>query len=163
MSVADTSIRILRLLPVITSTVLFMFAVDEHIFLGTWMAPAFRDRANIHLPNWFQLWGRRGRWVILLGYPGNYALGILNLLVARPQLKVSGAEKWYWMGLLFSVGHIAIYAKGALKLLAEIKGDIPKGNSTHSMRAWLRMHAIRTFTTDIPALVFFVVGALKAL
>lgn len=67
------------------------------------------------------------------------------------------------MGLLFSVGHIAIYAKRALKLLAEIKNDIPKGNSTYSMGAWLKMHTIRSFTTDLPALVCFVVGALKAL
>ncbi|TGO41635.1 hypothetical protein BHYA_0018g00060 [Botrytis hyacinthi] len=163
MSVTDTSLRVLRLLPVITSTAVLMFAVDEHIFLGTWMAPPFRERANMHLPSWFQLWGRRGRWVILLGYPGTYVLGMLNLLVARPQLKVAGAQKWYALGLLCSVGHIAIYGKRALKLLAEIKGDVPKGNSTCSMAAWLRMHRIRTCTTDVPALVFFVVGALKVL
>jgi hypothetical protein len=163
MSAIDPPIRILRILPVITTTVSLMFAVDEHIFLGTWMAPTFRDRANAHLPAWFQLWGRRGRWVIILGYPANYALGILNLLVDRRQLKLVGAEKWYWMGLLFSVGHIAIYGKRALGLLADIRGDVPKGNSTYSMGAWLRMHTIRTFTTDLPALACFVVGALKAL
>ncbi|KAF7928649.1 uncharacterized protein EAE98_005705 [Botrytis deweyae] len=163
MSVTDTSIRALRLLPVLTSTAVLMFAVDEHIFLGTWMAPTFRERANVHLPSWFQLWGRRGRWVILLGYPGTYVLGMLNLLVARPRLKVAGVEKWYAMGLLFSVAHIAIFGKRARKLLADIKGNVPRGNSTRSMGAWLRMHTIRTFMTDVPALVFFVVGALKAL
>ncbi|KAF7906307.1 hypothetical protein EAF00_000586 [Botryotinia globosa] len=125
------------------STAVLMFTVDEHIFLG--ICPL------------------RGRWVILLGYPGTCVLGVLNLLVARPQLKVAGAEKWYAMGLLFSVAHVAIFGKRALKLLAEIKGDVPKGNSTFSMAAWLRMHMVRTCTTDFPALVFFVVGALKVL
>ncbi|KAF7949817.1 uncharacterized protein EAE97_003326 [Botrytis byssoidea] len=163
MSIPDTSLRVLRLLPVITSTAVLMFAVDEHIFLGTWMAPTYRARANMHLPSWFQLWGRRGRWVILLGYPGTCVLGVLNLLIGRPQLKVVDAQKWYAMGLLFSVAHVAIFGKRALKLLAEIKEDVPEGNSTFSMAAWLRMHVVRTCTTDFPALVFFVVGALKVL
>jgi hypothetical protein len=66
-------------------------------------------------------------------------------------------------GLLFSVGHIAIYAKGALKLLSDIKGDVPKGNSTYSMGVWLKMNWVRALTTDLPAWVCFVVAALKTL
>lgn len=163
MSATETALRMLRLLPVLTSTVTLMFAVDEHIFLGTWMHPAFRDRANAHLPAWFYHWGRRGRWIILLGYPANYLLAILNLAVARTQLFAMGAGKWYFLGLLFSLGHIAIYGKGALKLLAEIKADVPKGNSTYSMGVWLKMNWVRALTTDLPAWLCFIVGALKAL
>jgi hypothetical protein len=163
MSLVSSSIRLLRLLPVLSSTVTLMFAVDEHIFLGTWMHPNFRDRANAHLPAWFYNWGRRGRWVIILGYPTNYILGILNLLVARDQLHAARSEKWYGLGLAFSVGHIAIFARRALKLLAEIKNDVPKGNSTYSMGVWLRMNWIRALTTDFPAWVCFVVAALKTL
>jgi hypothetical protein len=140
-----------------------MFAVDEHIFLGTWMHPEFRDRANAHLPVWFQYWGRRGTWVIKLGYPANYIFGILNLLVARDQPRAAGSQNWYLLGLLFSIGHIAIYAKGALKLLAEIKNDIPKGNSTYSMGVWLKMNWVRALTTDLPAWLCFIVAALKTL
>jgi len=140
-----------------------MFALDEDIFFGTWMAPSFRDRANTHLPAWFQLWGRRGRWIIILGYPANYILSIANLLIARSDLHAAGSAKWYGMGLLFSLGHIAIFAKRALKLLREIKEDVPKGNATYSMGVWLRMNAIRAFTTDFPAWICFIVAALKTL
>ncbi|THV44775.1 hypothetical protein BGAL_0581g00030 [Botrytis galanthina] len=52
MTMTATSLRILRLLPVITFTAVLTFAVDEHIILGTWMAP-FRARANAHLAAWF--------------------------------------------------------------------------------------------------------------
>lgn len=157
------ALRVLRLLPVITSTVSLMFAVDEHIFLGTWMHPTLRDRTNAHLPAWFQRWGRRGRWPIILGYPTNYVLAILNLIVAREHLYTRGAAKWYGLGLLFSVGHIAVYGKGAIKLLADIKADIPKGNSSYSMGVWLRMNWQRALTTDLPAWLCFIVAALKAL
>jgi len=158
-----TLLRVLRILPVLSTAITLQFAVDEHIFLGTWMHPSFRDRANTHLPAWFYNWGRRGRWIIILGYPANYILGILNLLIARDQLKAAGSEKWYWLGLLFSAGHIAIYAKGALKLLSDIKEDVPKGNSTYSMGVWLKMNWVRAVTTDMPAWVCFVVAALKTL
>lgn len=156
------ALRLLRLLPVLSSTVTLMFAVDEHIFLGTWTRPSFRERANTHLPGWFQLWGRRGRWVILLGYPTNYALALLNLGIARRELH-NGAGWWYAAGLLFSFGHIAIYGKKALGLLADIRNDVPKGNSSHSMAVWLKMNWIRALTTDLPAWGCFIVAALKAL
>lgn len=155
------AVRLLRLLPVLSSGVTLMFAVDEHIFLGTWTRPTLRDRANDNLPAWFQLWGRRGRWPIILGYPINYSLALLNLAVARNELH--GSAKWYFLGFLFSLGHIAIYAKGAPKLLADIKNDVPRGNNTYSMEVWLKMNLVRALTTDLPAWVCFIVAALKAL
>lgn len=50
MSATDISIRILHLLPILSSSATLMFAVDEHIFLKTWMHPELRERANSHLP-----------------------------------------------------------------------------------------------------------------
>jgi hypothetical protein len=157
------ALRILRILPVLGSTVTLMFAVDEHIFLGTWMHPDFRDRANAHLPGWFTHWGRRGRWVIILGYPFNFLVSIANLLVARHQLQAAGATPWYSLGFLFSFGHIAIFGFRALGLLADIRNDRPKGNSTYSMGVWLTMNWFRALVTDFPAWLFFIAGALKAL
>jgi hypothetical protein len=159
----QSALRLLRLLPVLSSSVSLMFAVDEHIFLGTWMHPEIRDQANAHLPAWFYRWNRRGRYPIILGYPITYLLGCLNLIVGRSELHAAGAAKWYGLGLLFSIGHIAIYGKRALRLLREIKADIPKGNSTYTMGVWLRMNWIRALTTDLPAWLSFIVAALKSL
>jgi hypothetical protein len=163
MSIIYTSINILRLLPLLTSSWVLFFAYDEHIFLGTWTRPGYEQVTNVHLPKWFSLWGRRGRWAILLGYPSNYVLAILNLLVARENLYAIGATKWYALGLLFSFGHIAIFGKTALGLIADIKNERPKGNVAHSMKVWLKMNMIRAFITDLPAWICFVIAILKAM
>jgi hypothetical protein len=157
------TLRLLRLLPVLSSTVTLMFAIDEHIFLGTWTRPSMHDKANAHLPAWFQLWGRRGRWVIILGYPANYALALLNLAMARDELYSTGSTKWYLLGFLFSFGHIGIYGSTAMKLLADIRNGIPRGNVTHSMAVWLKMNWLRALTTDLPAWICFIIAALKVL
>jgi hypothetical protein len=163
MSIFTAALRLVRLFPVLSSTVTLMFGVDEHIFLGTWTRPSYREQANVNLASWFQLWGRRGRWVILLGYPANYLSALLNLILARDQLYAASATKWYLLGFLFSLGHIAIYAKRALKLLADIKNNVPRGNSVHSMEVWLELNWIRALTTDLPAWVCFIVAALRVL
>ena len=162
MVLVSSSIRLLRLLPVLSSSVTLMFALDEHIFFGTWMHPSIRERANANLPAWWFRWGHRGRWVIILGYPTNYILAILNLLISRDQLRVTGSSKWYSLGLIFSIAHM-LYMSTALKLIADINNDVPKGNSTYSMGAWLRMNWIRAVTTDLPAWVCFITAALKVL
>lgn len=157
------ALRMLHLLPVLSSTVTLMFAIDEHIFLGTWTRPSFHDTTNEHLPSWFKLWGRRGRWVIILGYPINYALALLNIIFGYSELHAAGATKWYILGLLFSIGHIAIYGPGAIKLLDDIKNGVPKGNVTQTMETWLVMNWKRALTTDFPAWICFIVGALAVL
>jgi hypothetical protein len=50
-----------------------------------------------------------------------------------------------------------------MKLLDEIEADVPKGNSTQSMAAWLRMNRVRALTTDLLAWFCFIVESLKAL
>lgn len=35
-----TTLRLLRLLPAITSTATLQFALDEHLIFGTWMDPS---------------------------------------------------------------------------------------------------------------------------
>ena len=63
---------------------------------------------------------------------------------------------------MLSLGH-KIFAKKAIRLLAEIKNDIPKGNSTYSMGVWLKMNWTRALMTDFPVWVCFTVAALKSL
>jgi hypothetical protein len=158
----SSSIRLLRLFPALSSTVTLMFALNEHIIFGTWMHPSNRERANANLPTWWTPGGLRWRWVIILGYPLNYILGILNLLVSRDQLHVAGSSKWYTLGLIFSISHM-FYARAALKLIADIENDVPKGKVTYSMGGWLRMNWIRAVTTDLPAWLCFITAALKVL
>ncbi|KAH6869501.1 hypothetical protein B0T10DRAFT_523737 [Thelonectria olida] len=162
MSLIVSSIRLLRLLPALSSTWVLMFALDEHLIFGTWMHPSLRERANANLPAWWTKGGLRWRWVLIIGYPLNYALGILNLLINRDELQATGSTSWYTIGLLFSIAHMA-YLTTALKWIGNIENGFPKGNVTYSMGSWLRMNWSRALLTDLPAWVCFVTAALKVL
>ena len=159
-----------------------MFALDEHLIFGTWMHPSLRACANTHLPAWWTRGGLRWRWVIILGYPVNYILGILNLLapvspvprgIHHHQLLQeaatgggdsfsSGVKSWYALGMMFSVAHM-VYARMALRLIADIEKGVPRENVTKSMARWLKMNWVRALTTDLPAWFCFVMAALKGL
>jgi hypothetical protein len=162
MSLISPSLRLLRLLPAICSTVTLQFAIDEQLIFGTWVHPALRERANANLPPWWTLGGLRWRWVIIVGYLANYIFGVLNLLVARDQLEATGSTNWYTAGLFFSIAHM-LFVRMALGKISAIEKDIPKGNVTNSMAAWLRMNWIRGWITDFPAWLCCIVAVVKAL
>ncbi|MCJ1245272.1 hypothetical protein MMC30_002475 [Trapelia coarctata] len=155
-------LALLRLLPLLSSTVNLMFTTDEHVFLSTWMNPAYRDRANALLPPWFEHWLARGKWVILTSYPFSMATSLANIFTYRDRLQAVGAERWYWCGFAFTLAHF-LWAPPAIKMLNAIPADVPKGESTASLRTWLRVNAARGLTADLPAWVFFVVAVVTVL
>lgn len=159
---ATSPIRLLRLLPALSSSMTLMFALDEHLIFGTWVHPSLRKQANTHLPSWWTQGGLRWRWVLIIIYPVNYIAGILNLLLVSDDSYKTGSRKWYMLGLGFSLAHM-LFVRMALGLIADIENDVPRGNVTRSMAGWLRMNWIRALTTDLPAWVCFVTAALKAL
>lgn len=158
----STSLRLLRLLPAITSTATLQFVIDEHLIFGTWMDPSLRTHANAALPAWWTRGGLRWQWVLIIGYPLNYLFGALNLMVEYDELRKSGAAMWYILGLMFSLAHM-FYLKMALGRIAAIEKGTPKDNVTVSMGRWLRMNWVRGLVTDLPACFFWIVAALKAI
>jgi hypothetical protein len=159
MALAACSIRLLRLSPALISSMTLMFALDEHLIFGTWVQDPIRPLANSALPAWWTRGGLRWQWVLIIFYPVNYILGILNLLVPEDQL---GSTTWYAWGLFFSIAHM-FFAPTALRRIAAIENDVPKGNVVLSMESWLRMNWLRALTTDLPAWLCFITAALKAL
>ncbi|KAL7929269.1 hypothetical protein V8C35DRAFT_315950 [Trichoderma chlorosporum] len=153
-------LRLLRLSPALCSSAVLMFALDEHLIFGTWVQPNIRKEANTHLPAWWVTGGRRWRWVLILFYPINYVLGSLNLYIDKDRNPES--TKWYVLGLGFSLAHM-LFIQMALRLIAAIENDEPKGNVTRSMAGWLRMNWIRGLITDLPAWLCFINAALITL
>ncbi|KAJ7668314.1 hypothetical protein B0H17DRAFT_1087740 [Mycena rosella] len=152
-------LKLLRIFPVISSTVNLMWALDEYAFLGSWMNPAYRAQADALLPPWFKTWGAKGTWVLITGFPMSLSAGLANAFIHRATLQASGALKWYWLGVGFTVAHF-FYGPTALRLLKAIRDGEPDGKPTQSMGQWLRMHATRTATTDLPAFICFTIAAL---
>lgn len=159
MSLVEISLPLLRLSPALVSSMTLMFALDEHLIFGTWVQGPIRPLANSNLPAWWTRGGLRWQWVLIIFYPVNYLLGILNLLIPEHQY---GSTTWYAWGLFFSLAHM-LFAPTALQRIAAIEKNVPKGNVVISMESWLRMNWIRAWTTDLPAWVCFIVAALKAL
>lgn len=159
MALAACSVRLLRLSPTLVSSMTLMFALDEHLIFGTWVEDPVRPLANSALSVWWTRGGLRWQWILIIFYPLNYSLGILNLLVPESP---PGSTTWYALGLAFSLAHM-LFAPTALSRIATIEKNIPKGNVVLSMESWLRMNWIRALTTDLPAWLCFIVAALKAL
>lgn len=159
MALVTNSMRLLRLGPALISSMTLMFAIDEHLIFGTWVQDPIRSLANSALPAWWTRGGLRWQWVLIILYPINYILGIVNLLVPGDQ---PDSTLWYAWGLFFSIAHM-FFAPTALHRIAAIEEGAPRGNAVLSMEAWLRMNWVRAWTTDLPAWTCFITAALKTL
>ena len=158
----QTGLNLLRLAPVLSSTAVLMYAHDEDLFYSCWVQPHYREKANALLPSWFTYNMKRALWVVLTGFSFSFVSGISNIYTSRLALLNSGASKWYWAGVSFTMAHF-LFGRTALGLLSDIQEDRPKGNSTTSMEKWLRMHRVRTLAVDLPAWICFIVGFLRSL
>ncbi|CAJ2508286.1 Uu.00g094720.m01.CDS01 [Anthostomella pinea] len=154
---------LLRLAPLISSTVNLMWAADEYMFLSAWLPAAYRTDADALLPRWFRVWGPMGSLVLFSSFPFSLGAAIANLLTSRDTSAAVGAAKWYWAGLVFTTAHFG-YAPRALRLLKAIrKGKEEGGDPTGSMRRWIGMHLLRVVTADLPAFLCFATAVLSAM
>ena len=96
---------------------------------------------------------------ILFFYPGTLLLALANIFVGNP----GDAAIWYWIGLGFTIGHVAVYGKTAVGLLNRMKDDESKGNGTVDMEAWTSMNVWRSLTVDLPGWTCYLVAALASL
>lgn len=150
--------KLLRLCPVISSTASLLWAYDEYAFFSAWMHPAYRAQADALLPSWFKTWAPKGTRVLFTSFPMSLITGIATTFAHRESLEASGALKWYWLGVFFAFAHF-FYGPTALGLLKAIREGEPNGQTTVSMGKWLRMHKLRTITTDLPAFICFTIAA----
>ncbi len=167
---------LLRIAPVVTSTLAMRFSHDQYLFLDNFLAPEHRAKANEIVPSYFTTFFMKGIWDIGILYTLTPATGISNFY-ARP----NGAWKWYAAGTALAVFHLAFapfvstspppaQAKKLLTWLPsvvyKVKGlsdDEPKGQGNKLLRQWLDVHILRSWVADVPAWACFVIGCLKSL
>ena len=154
-------IKLLRLLPVISSIVSLQFAYDEYFFLSCWTKQEYRSQANELLPRWFANWAPAGTKVVFGSFTLTLASGMTNTATIW-----NGQGDWitillYLAGTLFAAGHFLVFGPTAIKLLAKIRRNDADAPSAESLELWLKMHATRSFAVDLPAALCFVIGLLN--
>lgn len=154
-------LTLLRLIPVISSTISLQFAYDEYAFLSRWVQPAYRAQADALLPTWFTSWGPWGTNVVFGSFTISIASGLANFVAGREVREAAVGRYWYAAGLGFAAAHLLVWGPTALKLLAKIRKGEPEGRATESMRDWLAMHLTRSILVDLPAVFCFVAGLMS--
>lgn len=176
---------LLRVAPVLTSTMAMRFSHDQWLFLDNFLVPENRERANEMVPSYFRTFFMRGIWDIGILYTLTTATGVTNL-TSRP----NGAWKWYAAGTALAVFHMAFAPFISTSLLTSrdkkrsrvthqdspalslslvvykvkaLSNDEPKGQGNKMLREWLKIHTMRSWAADIPAWACFVIGCLKSL
>ncbi|KAJ7504390.1 hypothetical protein B0H11DRAFT_515606 [Mycena galericulata] len=155
-----STLKLLRIFPVISSTVNLMWAYDEYAFLSSWMNTSYRAQADALLPHWFKTWMYTGTWLPAISFPMSIGVGLANIYRNRESLPTD-ALKWYWLGVGFTAAHF-LYAPKAIRLLSAIQAGGSDGKTTKPMGEWLNMHITRLMTADLPAFICFTVAALAA-
>jgi len=118
--------------------------------------------------------------MIAVGYPLNITFGLLNLYLPAAAANLLGlnlhgglgavsgpSRNWYIAGAALTAAHMA-FGKKALGLIAEIveedgekvASEKKKRPSTAAMAEWIRMNALRSLVTDLPAWGCYLVGFL---
>jgi hypothetical protein len=93
---------LLRVAPIITSTMAMRFSHDQWFFLSNFFAPEHREQANYIVPSYFKTFFMKGIWDIGTLYTLTTASGISNFY-SRP----NDAWKWYAAGTAFAFFHMA--------------------------------------------------------
>ena len=151
------ALGLLRLAPLINSTASLTFAHDHDLFFRIFSHPDCKDKANTLIPPWMGVYMPRGLKRIIWFYLGTFILALANILTVGPEDSTS----WYWLGLVFTIGHVAIFGKQAVGLLNSMKDDGSKGSGTADMAAWVDMNVYRTLLVDIPGWLCYLTAALS--
>ncbi|KAH7035917.1 uncharacterized protein B0I36DRAFT_319377 [Microdochium trichocladiopsis] len=156
---------LLRVAPLITSTMAMRFSHDQYFMLDALLAPEHRNRANDLVPSYFRAFFSKGIWDIAALYTLTTATGLANILGAGNAAGVSpssSARGWFIAGTTLAVLHMAFVPKIMWPVDALLK-DEPKGHGNENLRKWLNVHVVRSWCVDIPAWACFVVACLQSL
>ncbi|KAI1110683.1 hypothetical protein F5Y14DRAFT_343760 [Nemania sp. NC0429] len=147
---------LLRVAPVLTSTMAMRFSHDQWLFLDNFLDSEHREKVNAIVPSYFKTFFMKGIWDIGILYTLTTATGFTNAAS-----KSNGAWEWYAAGTTFALLHMTFVPF----IMYKVKGlvdDEPKGRGNETLRGWLDVHVVRSWLTDIPAWACFVVAFLKS-
>ena len=153
-------LSILRLAPLITSTITLMYGFDHQLFFNAFLETSQSSRTAYFLPHWMKEFVPRAKWIIIFGYFSTLVLAITNQYAQPQSLQTNGAGTWYWCGLAGTLAHF-LFAKTAIQSLNRLQDESKSEQSLVELRQWMDMNLRRILVTDLPAWTCYCVAACK--
>lgn len=158
---------LLHTLPLATSTATLAHALLELHTNSAFLVPKIRPASNNILPTWFRRVFNRAVITVV-------GLNMTTILTAAATLYLNYSKnelqttRFYWMGLLGAIGHLAFVplVAGPVKQVMEGQNERENGNegdlASAGMAKWLDVHRVRMVAADLPAWISFL-GAVLTL
>lgn len=155
-----TPLFLLRIAPLLTTNASLMFSIDEYFFLSIFLHPSILPQSNTILLKYFTFFFNRGIFIILSLYLLTIGTATAILTIESAGLQAEGSDWWYGAGLAFTFGHF-VFIPWIVPPIKGIREDRWKGQFGDDLRIWLKVHMLRSLTTDLPGWLCFLVAALK--
>jgi hypothetical protein len=149
---------LLRVAPLVTSTVAMQYSVDQHLFLNNFLAIKQETKTEAVVHPYFRRFFIRGFVVLAPAYTLSIAVGFINFY-----LRPNDFKSWYACGTAFALAHFAFVPKIMWKVEALTNEDNEvKHQGLEYLKDWLEIHAVRSLLVDFPAWLCFSLAALKS-
>ncbi|KAK8054054.1 hypothetical protein PG996_013355 [Apiospora saccharicola] len=165
----STSIALLRIAPLVLSTCVLRFSMDQLLFLWIFLNPSLAKHANTVLPTYLDIFMTRKAYVLSAFYPVLIATGLANRFLADPgpQAGPAAARWWYDAGTLLALLHFAFTARLNMRVdpiiaKASFKTEARKKKAAE-MLGWLHLHAFRSVFVDLPCMFCFGIAVMRCL
>ncbi|KAJ5214818.1 hypothetical protein N7468_010497 [Penicillium chermesinum] len=164
-------IRLLQVAPFASSTGTLVHATVELVTNSAFLLPSIRTQSDAIVPAWYETVFGKGVLSVLLLNLTTISTAAANLYLHRQRGGLQ-TTRFYWMGLVGAIGHLAFipFVAGPVQRIIENKryreskgekadaADSPTGQ----MAQWLAVHRVRMLVADLPAWIAFV-GAVLTL
>lgn len=166
----STSVALLRIAPLVLSTCVLRFSMDQLLFLWVFLNPRLAKHVNAVLPPYLDIFTTRKSYILSAFYPALIATGLANRFLVGPvgsHASSSTAKWWYDAGSLLTLLHFAFTARLNRKAQAAIA--IPAASKTEDKRkaaemlGWLYLHAFRSVFVDLPCMSCFAIAVMRCL
>ncbi|KAI1416808.1 hypothetical protein F5Y13DRAFT_100752 [Hypoxylon sp. FL1857] len=146
----------LYLVPMVSSICSLLLAHDQWFFLRLFDKPDIQSLSNRILPSYFDTLFQRGAILVLAFLLTTISSSLAVMWSAEALLRNRGSWTWYLAGTLSAASHLA-FAPFIFPQVRVIVTGV-KENPLIGLRGWMRVHIIRSLTSDLAACVCFVVA-----
>ncbi|KAK8115902.1 hypothetical protein PG984_012404 [Apiospora sp. TS-2023a] len=162
----STSIALLRIAPLVLSTCVLRFSMDQLLFLWVFLNPSLAKHVNTVLPTYLDIFMKRKAYVLSAFYPVLITTGLANRFLAEPGPQAGPAASWWYdAGTLLALLHFAFTARLNRKvdaISAKVKTEARKKKAVE-MLGWLHLHAFRSVFVDLPCMLCFGIAVMSCL